>query len=384
MERLGKGIRHKVGIGTLVAVFALLCVSAAWAKTWPPEYEERVSREVQAEIEKEMKVLDEHEKLELVEQIAEDLKPHSPRPDVTYTVKIIETEEVNAFSIPGSVIYFTTGLFEDVHSVHELAGVVAHEMAHNSYYDSLEQADRNKKLFMGSIGAALVAILVGGDSDQVSGVLTAGEYIRRGMLSHYSLDFERRADRSAVEFMIASGKYNPVGLLTFMERLAAQERRRPQIELGIYADHPDTEERCRLIIRQIEAAGIEINRRAVTRWDPPQVETRETDTGEQVVVTLWDIDLFHVQHPGEAADLNARGEAFVAQLKEKLAGGLSSFEVWTEKRGDNGVVLARGKELLVITPQDGEAAGMEPEELAAKVNAQMRAAFHKEELARRF
>lgn len=252
---------------TILLLLPSLALAQAKPK-WSPEYERKVGLEAVAQVEKQMKVVTDEAQQKRLDQIVTSLGTVSLRPEVKYTVKIVDDNEINAFSIPGGFIYVTKGLLEDAQSDHELAGVISHEITHNAFYDALERGEKNKKLFMGSIAAALGALLLGAEGNEISTVLAAGEYIRLGVLSKYSMTVETRADTEAVDCLLATKTYNPVGMLTFMERLAARERRRPKVEMGVYADHPDTDKRCQKIIERLENAGVDVNRRAVTKWDP--------------------------------------------------------------------------------------------------------------------
>ena len=209
-----------------VALCALLLASMALAAAadeprFSEEYEKRVGQEAAHQVESEYKPYEDAEALAKLTAMVAEIAAASARPTVQYDVRLIDTDEVNAFSLPGGIIYVTKGLLQAVQSDDELAGVLAHEVAHNCTYDALIQADRNKDLFTGSVAAAIAAILLGGNSNTVSTVLVAGEYVRQGVLGGYSVEMERAADKHSVDYMLGTS-YNPVGLLTFMGRLAAE------------------------------------------------------------------------------------------------------------------------------------------------------------------
>ncbi len=150
------------------------------------------------------------------------IAPHTPRPDVKYKIKLLDSDEVNSFSVPGGYIYVYKGLVKAVQSEHELAAVIAHEMAHNCTFDALKQLDRAQHLTIATAAAVLAAMMVGGNEEMPWAVWQAGGLATRGVLSHYSMDIEKQADLHAIQYLLHT-KYNPVGLLTFMERLAAKD-----------------------------------------------------------------------------------------------------------------------------------------------------------------
>lgn len=374
--------RHCLAVS--VTGLLLLLSSAVQAGSWSPEYEKKVGAEAAAAAEKQYKVLPDDPRVKTLNEMAGILAKASTRPDVVYSVKVLDDKEVNAFSLPGGYVYVTKGLLDDAQSDHEVAGVIAHEIAHNCGYDGLERAKKSEKLFMGSLAGALVTLIVGGKSADVNAVLAAGEYIRLGAISQYSMDVEKRADQRAVTYMINSKVFNPVGLLTFMERLAARDRHTPQQELGVYADHPDSNIRSRLIVGYLQNDDVEINRRAVTKWEPPTSVEKEADGKKLATLSLWDVTLFQTAHPGGSATALERTNALAAGLKDALAAGMEAYEVTVETTGAHPEVRLRGKPWLTVYAEDVLTPGTTPEAVAQQVNENLAAALHKELLNRWF
>ncbi|MFP3904971.1 MAG: M48 family metalloprotease, partial [Armatimonadota bacterium] len=188
---------------TICILVLLLGVAAVFADTPPysEEAEEAAGKEVCAAIEKEYDVWDDEETYKKVAHMVETITPHTQRPDIEYNVKLLDTSEVNAFSVPGGNIYVCRGLVEDAQSDDELAAVIAHEIAHNCTYDAMRQAERNRKFFIGGVSAALLSIFFGASSGEVAGVLQAGNFLRQGVLSKYSKEMEERADKNAISYL---------------------------------------------------------------------------------------------------------------------------------------------------------------------------------------
>jgi len=347
-----------------------------------PEYEKRIGEEAAAQVEAEYERYKDDETQANLAAMAKEIAAASARPDVIYDVRLIDTDEVNAFSLPGGIVYVTKGLLDEVQSDHELAGVIAHEMAHNCTYDALIQAKRNKDLFTGSVAAAIAAILLGGDSQQISTVLLAGELVRRGVLGGYSVEIERMADHHGAQYVMNTS-YNPVGLLTFMERLAAKERREPPQEQGVYQTHPLAKERVALLADFLNESGVEINRRATTKWDPPKAEPVRADDQDAALVTLWGEDVFLVRTSGpEHQSAMERAEAIAQRLTDLLAEGMEGYEVRISDRDGNPAVVATGEAIMVIYPEDVQPHDLEQDELASQVKDALRGALRKESLDR--
>jgi len=373
---------RRITIPMLLAglVLASACLPV-WGKTWDPKKERELGQQVTVEVEKHYKRLDDPEALKRLQAIVSALVPHTQRPDVEYDIRLLDTPEVNAFSIPGGFIYVTKGLLEAVQSDDELAGVLAHEIAHNCHYHALVQAERSRKLFMGALGAALVAIILGARSEVVATTAQAGLYVRQGVLSRYSIDMEAEADRDATRYLLASN-YNPVGILTFMERLARDERRAMPPDAGVFQDHPLGYERVAMLINELTAAGVVINRRATINWRKPEIKEVEVSGREEKApaVVWWDRTIFVFV----GADLEAQ-KARAAEFSERLTAALAkgaSRPNFTIDQVEGGVaLLAYGEPLLVVTAEDAAAHGKEPALLAREALEAIYAALTQERLA---
>jgi Zn-dependent protease with chaperone function len=355
-----------------------------FAAKWSADYEKKVGAEAAAEAEKQYKLVADDARIKSLSEMANRLARTSDRPEVVYSVKILDADEVNAFALPGGFVYVTKGLLKDIQSDDELAGVIAHEIAHNCGYDGLERAEKSQKLFMGGLAATLVAVLLGGGSSDIGAVLQGAEFVRMGVLSHYSIDYEKRADRRAVRYMTDSKAYNPVGLLTFMERLAAKERHGPTQALGIYSDHPDTSVRVSLLMDYLESTGLEINRRAVTKWDPPQAAETEVDGKKLATLSLWGVTILQTTHPADAPSAMARANGLSESLRQSLAGGLEPYEVSVLTSGSQPQITLRGVPWLTVNPEDVMPPDTTPEAATRRIAANLAAAFSKERLGRWF
>jgi len=308
----------------------------------------------------------------------------SDRPEITYDVRLLDTDMVNAFSLPGGIVYVTKGLLEEIGSDHELAGVLAHEIGHNCTYDALRQAEKNEEMFTTNIAALIASILLGASTDMVSTIMVAGEYVRRGILGGYSIKMETAADAHAVEYLLKTS-YNPVGLVTFMERLAADYRSKPQFELGFLKTHPDAPDRVIALKKLLQEAGVDLNRRAATEWTRPVAEEVESETeGESFVnVSLRDVAIMRVLTPGPSCETPlARAEEIVARLTEAMEAGLQAYQVRIGRDEGNPALGANGTIVLVVYPEDAEALGSDQLDVAQQARVALLKALHKEHLER--
>lgn len=376
------------------AVVAVLCAGASLAADKPrydPGYEERVGREVAAQVDRAYDRVDNPEALAKLQQMADVIAANTPRPDVQYDVRLVRekqpgrTPEVNAFSLPGGIVYVTEGLLEAVHSDHELAGVMAHEIAHNVTYDGLVQAERANKIIRGELAAILATILVGGiESDAWSHVMQAGMFYRQSVLGGYSIEMERAADMGAVRYMLGT-PWDPVGLLTFMERLAAEERRSPPPEMGIYKTHPLSVDRVSYLIETLHDSGLTINRRRTANWARPQVEERQVNgQAAQVVVFQEQMIVACHQPPEEPDQARERAERIAAALTEALADGAGASHFSPGKQDGRPALMAGATPLFVVDEPDATLLGRPAEEVVRDAHLALRAAFSREALARMY
>ncbi len=166
----------------------------------------------------------------------------SPRPDLNYCFGVLETSEIGAYSAPGGYVFVTQGALNLMADESELAGVLAHEVAHVAKNHGIN-AVKNAKLkelsttFVQKYGQKWSAY-----SNQVDSGLQAV------MVEGWSQDQEREADREAINYLVAT-KYDPRGFVRFLQRLQEQGRTSGKTPLKT---HPGIGERIRNCSRQIE------------------------------------------------------------------------------------------------------------------------------------
>ncbi len=364
-----------------VALAIMWLTGIAAAGPWSEEYEERIGEQAIAEVEKEYTVYEDEEASQRVAQIVAAIVPHTQRLDVEYDIRLLDSDEVNSFSAPGGHIFVTKGLFAEVQSDAELAAVMAHEIAHNCTYDALNQLKRAKNLSLATAAAAVAVIVLGRGEEMVYGALYAGQIATRGILSKYSIEIETQADRNALQYLLATD-YNSVGLLTFMERLAQKQRRRPGPELGIFQTHPHADQRVRAILHQLLDAEVEINRRAVTQWDPPSLEETESNGHTAWSVALWGQPVFTYDQALGCESPQARGERIVEVLAGLLADGVEAFEFRVTEAEGHPAVAARGRIVLTVYPEDAILQEITPQQKAEATYQSLRRALYTEKINR--
>ena len=202
------------------------------------EKEQRLGRALAAELEQQVRLLDDAAVTEYVNRIGQNLVRNSDA-KVPFTIKVVDDDEVNAFALPGGYFYVNSGLILAADNEAELAGVMAHEIAHVC----ARHATRN--MTKGQIWniASIPLIFVGGGAGyairQVVATSAPMSFLK------FSRDAEREADLLGLEYQYAAG-YDPAALVQFFEKIHARERQEKHRLLSkMFSTHPMTEDRIR-------------------------------------------------------------------------------------------------------------------------------------------
>jgi hypothetical protein len=197
------------------------------------------------EVERSSKMIDDPVVTEYVNRVGQNLVRNSDA-QVPFTIKVIDSDEVNAFALPGGFFYVNSGLILRAQEEDELAGVMAHEISHVTARHGTKQATKAEMIQLGSI-AAMIFIPYG----------WAGYGIYEGMnlaipltFLKFSRDAEREADFLGIQYMYKAG-YDPNAYVTFFERIQADEKRRPGSIPKVFSTHPPTPERIELAQKEI-------------------------------------------------------------------------------------------------------------------------------------
>lgn len=266
-----------------------------------------------------------------------------------YEFHVVEGEDVNAFSLPGGYIYVYEGLIKYVESDDELAGVLAHEISHAAFRHVWALQRQSEKLQIAQILAVLVAVAT--KSRSASDVALATQLTNQSFLSGWSQNAEEAADYGGLQFMLKS-KYNPSGMVTMMERLARDEKSRPNIDLGIFRTHPPSKDRVRSLTAYMAQANYPLRRSAVTKTFRTQIKP-----GEDGTVEAWFSDRRIYTFAG--SDALARADA----AAEKLNAFFDAVPQMVDVTDGNGVVLYNFRPLLEVKPVDAQVQNMSVQSL---------------------
>ena len=207
------------------------------------EKEIRLGKEYAQQIEQSAKLVQDPIVNEYVNRIGQNLVRNSDA-KVPFTIKVIDSDEINAFALPGGFFYVNSGLILAADEEAELAGVMAHEIAHVAARHATRQMTRGQWANF----ASLPLIFIGGGIGYAARSL-AGIGLPLTFLS-FSRGFEAEADYLGVQYMYASG-YDPQASISFFEKIEAQEKKKPGSLAKAFATHPQTPERVAKLQQEI-------------------------------------------------------------------------------------------------------------------------------------
>jgi len=198
------------------------------------EAEEKLGEHMARAFERELQFLDDQKATEYIDHLARYLARNS---DATFpfNVKLFASGEVNAFSLPGGHLYVSTALILAAENEAQLAGAIAHEIAHIAARHGTKQVSRSKLYSVLSIPA----VLLGGPAGYA---LQAAGYTRFFVLGKFNRNAEQEADTLGLEYGYASG-YDPQEYLALLEKLLSRQDRHKWMRL--FASHPSTASRIK-------------------------------------------------------------------------------------------------------------------------------------------
>src|SRR3954469_12800846 len=195
-----------------------------------------LGRQLSAEVDREAKFIDDPVITEYINRVGQNVVLHSDA-KIPFTIKVIDSDEVNAFALPGGFFYVNKGLILAADNEAEVAGVMAHEIAHVAARHAMEN---QAKGMLAEIGLMAGSIFLGG-----LGGMLINQGAQFGALlgfMKFSRSAESEADMLGVQYLWAAG-YDPNAMSTMFEKLAAKNKKKPGTFSMLFETHPQSVDR---------------------------------------------------------------------------------------------------------------------------------------------
>jgi predicted Zn-dependent protease len=208
------------------------------------EKEIQLGKQLAQDIERQAKIVDDPVISEYVNRIGQNLVRNSDA-KVPFTIKVIDGEEVNAFALPGGFFFVYTGLIVRAETEAELAGVMAHEIAHVAARHGTRQASRGTIANLATIPLIFMGGWAGYGARQAASVLVPMGFLQ------FSRAFESEADMLGLQYLYKTG-YDPTAFVDFFEKIQSDEKRKPGTMAKVFSTHPMTDDRIKVAQKNIQ------------------------------------------------------------------------------------------------------------------------------------
>jgi len=253
-------VRIAVVMGCLLAVMAVAGGSTfAQTKIKPGfnlfsvEQDKEIGLKSAAEAERQLPILHDRQIDEFVTAVGKRLAAAAPGAKYPYQFKVVNASDINAFALPGGYLYFNRGLLEAAKTEGQLAGVMAHEIAHVALRHGTNQAS---KAYLSQMGLGVMGGLIGKDNSSTAKTVNAiGGFGLNTMFLKFSRTDEEQADVVGAQIMARAG-YNPQDMVDFFEMLRSTQARDPGKVEQFFSSHPAPKDRASRIRTEMRALNI--------------------------------------------------------------------------------------------------------------------------------
>lgn len=195
-----------------------------------------IGRQLATEVEQQAKMIDDPMVTEYINRVGQNIVLHSDA-KVPFTIKVIDSDEVNAFALPGGYFFVNKGLILAADNEAEVAGVMAHEIAHVAARHAMENAGKGQFLGYGLLaGMILTGGIAGTILQNTAGLTQALAFF------NFSRGAEAEADMLGCEYLYAAG-YDPTAMSTMFEKLASKNKKKPGTLSKLFSTHPQSADR---------------------------------------------------------------------------------------------------------------------------------------------
>src|SRR6266849_7006132 len=236
VELSGTKLSHDGGIDDLDAIGNRNVGCAKGMGNWYSlEKQIAMGKQISQQVESQSKIINDPVVSEYINRLGQNLVRNSDS-QVPFTIKVIDSDDINAFALPGGFFYVNSGLILAADEEAELAGVMAHEIAHVAACHAARENTRGNLMNMASIPLIFVGGAIGYAGYEAAGLALPVTFL------HFSRGFEAEADYLGLQYMYKSG-YDPQAFISFFEKVQAQEKKKPGALAKAFSTHPQTPDR---------------------------------------------------------------------------------------------------------------------------------------------
>jgi predicted Zn-dependent protease len=191
-----------------------------------------LGKQLASEVERQAKIIDDPVIAEYVNRVGQNLVRNSDA-KVPFTIKVIDIDDVNAFALPGGFFFVNSGLILKCDTESEMAGVMAHEIAHVAARHGTRQATKGELAQLMTLPLIFYGGWAGYGARQAAGVVLPLSFL------HFSQAYESEADKLGLEYMYKTG-YDPQAFVEFFEKIETLEKKKPGTLSKFFSSHPPT------------------------------------------------------------------------------------------------------------------------------------------------
>src|SRR5450432_2544007 len=217
-----------------------------------------MGKQISMQVETQSKIISDPVVSEYINRLGQNLVRNSDS-QVPFTIKVIDSDDINAFALPGGFFYVNSGLILAADEEAELAGVMAHEIAHVAACHAARENTRGNIAQIMTIPLIFIGGPIGYAAYEGAGLAVPLTFLK------FSRGFEAQADYLGVEYMYKAG-YDPQAFVSFFEKIQAQEKKKPGTISKAFSTHPQTPDR------------IEKSQEEIARILPPKAEYMVTSS----------------------------------------------------------------------------------------------------------
>ena len=238
--------RITLGVLKILPFLCLLVLMAGNARaTLTLEDEKKLGKEIYEKIEQHNLILREPRVDAFIDQVGRRVLAQSRKSPFEFRFTVINSSGINAFATPGGYIYINRGLIYICEDESELAGVIAHELAHSNARHIADAIEKSKKTNLATAAAILAAAVLGGGSPEAMAMMTFSLATAATMSLKYSRENEEEADRLGMNYLAGAG-YDPQSMLEFLKIMRRHDFYSNNIP-SYFLTHPGTDERVRYL-----------------------------------------------------------------------------------------------------------------------------------------